>query len=210
MYNSLSGEITHKGFETLHLQGATGEEWDLLVSQTSLSDLPPLGSPAKVYTWLHCAEDIFRFYGFASLGERSLFLELIKVSGVGPRTALKYLSGLSWKDFAAALEAGDAARLSRVPGLGLKTAQKIILALKGKVNLDEAAVTPPGRKSTLDPALLDLIQALCEMGFERRRVEDSLKELAGAEDLQDLEKSAREQKLFQRALMALSGASNGA
>ncbi len=138
MWNSLSGEITRKGLEQVFLQ--SGDlEWDIAMGRFGLEALPPVGQRARVYVWLQHTEDSMRLFGFASVTERSLFLDLLKVSGVGPKLALKALSGMRHQDFAVALEAGDAARLSKVPGVGLKTAQKIILALQGKLILDDTA-----------------------------------------------------------------------
>jgi len=137
-----------------------------------------------------------KLFGFASVTERSLFLDLLKVSGVGPKLALKALSGMRHQEFAGALEAGDAARLSKVPGVGLKTAQKIILALQGKLILEEGA--------TGASATGELIASLAEMGFDRRQVEKVIKDLENDPGLVGLDPAERERKLFQLALVRLS------
>lgn len=196
MWNSVSGEITRKGLEQVFLQ--SGDlEWDIAMGRYSLEALPPVGQRTRVYVWLQHTEDTMKLFGFATVTERSLFLDLLKVSGVGPKLALKALSGMRYQEFAGALEAGDAARLSKVPGVGLKTAQKIILALQGKLVLDESSgpgATPTG----------ELIAALAEMGFDRRQVEKVVKELENDPALSALETVERERRLFQLALVKLS------
>jgi len=195
MWNSVSGEITRKGLEQVFLQSGD-MEWDIAMGRFGLDALPPVGQRAKVYVWLHHTEDAMRLFGFASVTERALFLDLIKVSGVGPKLALKALSGMRHQEFAAALESGDAAKLSKVPGVGLKTAQKIILALQGKLVLEESAAgtNPTG----------ELIAALAEMGFDRRIVEKTVKELESDAALTSLSVEERERRLFQLALVKLS------
>jgi len=196
MWNSLSGEITRKGLENLFLQ--SGDlEWDISMGRFSLEALPPVGQRAKVYVWLQHTEDQMRLFGFASVTERSLFLDLLKVSGVGPKLALKALSGMRHQEFAGALEAGDAPRLAKVPGVGLKTAQKIILALQGKLVLDDVA--GPGASPTAE-----LVAALAEMGFDRRQVDKVVKDLENDTEVVGLTDTERERKLFQLALVRLS------
>ena len=196
MWNSISGEITRKGLENLFLQSGD-MEWDISIGRFSLEALPPVGQRAKVYVWLQHTEDQMKLFGFASVTERSLFLDLLKVSGVGPKLALKALSGMRHQEFAGALEAGDAARLSKVPGVGLKTAQKIILALQGKLILDDT--TGPGASPTAE-----LVSALAEMGFDRRLVDKVVKELENDTEVLGLSDTERERKLFQLALVKLS------
>jgi len=196
VWNSVSGEITRKGLEQVFLQ--SGDlEWDIAMGRFSLEALPPVGQRAKVYVWLQHTEDTMKLFGFASVTERSLFLDLLKVSGVGPKLALKALSGMRHQEFAGALEAGDAGKLSKVPGVGLKTAQKIILALQGKLILDETS--GPGASPTGE-----LIAALAEMGFDRRQVEKVVKDLENDPTLAGLETVERERRLFQQALLKLS------
>jgi Holliday junction DNA helicase RuvA len=172
-------------------------EWDIAMGHYSIAALAPVGQRARVYTWLQHTEDSMKVFGFASVQERSLFLDLIKVSGVGPKLALKCLSGMPHQEFARALEANDAGRLSKVPGLGLKTAQKIILALQGKLLLLDD--TLPGGNP-----LGELIASLAEMGFDRRDVEKVVQELGNDPELGKLSVAERERTMFQRALLSLS------
>jgi len=196
MWNSISGEITRKGLEQVFLQ--SGDlEWDISMGRFSLEALPPVGQRARVFVWMQHTEDAMKLFGFASVTERSLFLDLLKVSGVGPKLALKALSGMRHQEFAGALEAGDAARLSKVPGVGLKTAQKIILALQGKLVLDDTA-------GLVTSATAELVASLAEMGFDRRIVDKVVKELENEPSVLGLDATERERKLFQLALVRLS------
>jgi len=139
-----------------------------------------------------------KLYGFASVRRRAAFLELLKVEGIGPKGALKILSGISQDDLEKALENGDIARLEAVPGLGKKTAQKMVLALKGKlVQTQDVSVSSSPYN--------DLVEALAAMGYDRRMAADAL---ARAENAigRDLPDKEREKLLFQEAIIFLSGA----
>jgi Holliday junction DNA helicase RuvA len=138
-----------------------------------------------------------KLYGFADAERRATFLELLKVEGIGPKGALKIMGGIGQEDLAKALETGDLVRLEAVPGLGKKTAQKMLLALRGKLAAPES---PP---ETAGP-YGDLIGALVEMGYDRRDAAEALgkaeKELAPGMDAAEKEKL-----LFKQAIVYLSG-----
>ncbi|MFW5737903.1 MAG: Holliday junction branch migration protein RuvA, partial [Spirochaetota bacterium] len=133
MFNSLSGTITGRGPNALFLTTA-GVEWELEVSGFTLRTLASNDADdrVRVYTYLYHREDQMRLFGFASPDERRVFLELTRVSGIGPRAAVKMLSATSPSELIRMLEAEDVDGLVRLPGLGRKTAQKMILALRGK------------------------------------------------------------------------------
>jgi Holliday junction DNA helicase RuvA len=196
MFNSLTGEITFKGDERLCVQTG-GVEWDLTASRRALERLPPVGQVARIYTHLVHRDDAMRLYGFSDQAERALFLDLQKVDGVGPRGALKMLSGVDREQFAQALDHDDLDALSALPGVGRKTAQKIILTLKGKL-------TPIGEGQSMS-AEDDMARALVGMGFDRRTakaaVASALKTLAG----RDLKGEERERELFKLALSIAGG-----
>jgi Holliday junction DNA helicase RuvA len=123
-------------------------------------------------------------------------LELLKVEGIGPRAAVKILGGIGQEDLERALEAGDLARLEAVPGLGKKTAQKMILALKGKI-----AQTPPA--SAPASPYGELVEALAEMGYDRRAAAEALSKAEAALPA-GLAEAEREQALFREAIVRLS------
>ena len=132
MFNSLRGIITDKQKESVCLLYG-GLEWEISVPATDIAELPPVGEESRVFTWLYHREDQMKLYGFSGEKRRATFLELIKVEGVGPKGALKIMGGIGQEELEKALEAEDLSRLEAVPGLGKKTAQKMILALKGKL-----------------------------------------------------------------------------
>ncbi|WP_052078273.1 Holliday junction branch migration protein RuvA [Spirochaeta lutea] len=198
-----------------------GVSFQLEVSQTTLGVLAQIQSKqseTSLYTYLHVREDLLQLYGFASLQEKEVFLALLSVSGIGPKQALKILSGISPEDFISVIEREDIKHLESLPGLGKKTAQKILLALAGKLYLEH----PAGEKSPRSklPQTIDAIAtALIEMGFERRVVITALPEigttilgelhpeltnLASLEKLPSGERNAFEGELMRRAIIELS------
>ena len=196
MFNSLTGEITSKGDERLCLQTG-GVEWELTASRKALERLPAVGQVARVYTHLVHREDAMRLYGFSDQAERALFLDLQKVDGVGPRGALKMLSGLDREQFEKALDRDDLEALSALPGVGRKTAQKIILALKGKL-------TPVG-EGRGRPAEQDIATALVGMGFDRRTARSAASAAQAALASRGLKGEELERELLRQALSIASG-----
>ena len=162
MFNSLAGTVTHKDTERVFLQSGS-VEWELWTTGQSLSTLPAIGAEVTIFTYLHHREDVLRLYGFATAQEREVFLELIRVDSVGPRLALKVLSGIPANQFAAAVDAEDLPTLQAIPGLGQKTAQKIVLRLKGRLT-----ATPVEGTVRVGVSKEDIVAALTGMGFDRR------------------------------------------
>lgn len=196
MFNSLTGEITHKGDERLCLQTG-GVEWELTASRRALERLPAVGQVARIYTHLVHREDAMRLYGFADQAERALFLDLQKVDGVGPRQAMKMLSSIDREAFSHALDRDDLDALSAVPGVGKKTAQKIILALKGKL-------TPVGEGRDR-PAEDDIATALVGMGFDRKTARAAASAAQSALAGRGLRGEELERELLRHALSIASG-----
>ncbi|MDP3178609.1 MAG: Holliday junction branch migration protein RuvA [Spirochaetaceae bacterium] len=196
MFNSITGRLSEKRADSVCVDTG-GVEWELAVPSRSVDDFGALGDEAKAYTWLHHYEDGMRLFGFPSREERAVFLELMKVEGIGPKQALRVLSGIRPEALEAALDADDLAALQRVPGVGPKLAQKMVLALKGK--LVRPSEGSPGR-SEAGGEWSDLIRALADMGFDRKQAEKTVKAIApsipaGPE---------RERELFRRSLLDLS------
>jgi holliday junction DNA helicase RuvA len=191
MFNSLSGEITHKDGEKL-LLSTGGIEWEILSSARSLAALPVVGSGARVFTHLYHREDTMRLYGFATSAERDLFLELMRVEGVGPRVAIRILSGVDVARFVEAVDRGDLATLTSIPGVGEKMGQKILLRLKGKL------VSPE------DGGLHeDIVVALTGMGFDRKEARDALAAAAREAGSSGLDAEQLERDLLTRAMKLL-------
>jgi len=152
--------------------GGVGYEVD--VPMSTFFNLPALGEPVVLLTHLVVREDAHLLYGFLTEGERGTFRELVKISGVGPRTALAILSGLSVAELAAAVGRQDGARLVKVPGIGKKTAERLLLELKGKLGPDLAL---PAGASALSDAQADIAQALQALGYNEREAQAAIKAL---------------------------------
>jgi Holliday junction DNA helicase RuvA len=195
MFNSIRGIITGKSSDTVYILTG-GIEWDISVPAKDIERLPPPGTEGKVYTWLYHKEDQMKLYGFADEAGRNTFLELIKVDGIGPRGGIKIMGGIGREDLEQALEAEDLARLERVPGLGKKTAQKMILSLRGKLT----SLPQPGTACPYG----DLVKALEEMGYDRRAAVAAL-EKAAAEAAPGLSGDQKEQHIFREAILNLGG-----
>ena len=132
MFNSLKGVITYKAHNTVHLD-VNGWEWDLYVPTSAIEELGDIGSTARIFTWMYVREDMMKMFGFATEEERNVFLDLLKVEGVGAKGAIKILSNISISKFIEALDGGNTEALEAVSGIGKKTAAKIMLTLKGKL-----------------------------------------------------------------------------
>ena len=186
-----------KGSEALFLVTG-GLEWEITMPATDMERAPSIGGECRVFTWLYHRDDQMRLFGFSDETRRNTFLELLKVEGIGPKGALKIMGGIGQEELERALEAGDLARLEAVPGLGKKTAQKMLLALKGKlVHTPEASpdASPYG----------DLIEALAEMGYEKKAASGAIAR-AEQELPSGLSRAEKEKLLFKNAIVYLSGA----
>jgi Holliday junction DNA helicase RuvA len=195
VFNSISGEVTYKDDNRIFLQ-AGAVEWEIQVSRSTSDELPEEGQTAKVYVYLHHRDDQMKLFGFSQVVERDVFLDLLKVEGVGPRQALKILSGTEVHRFIEALEGENLEILSAIPGVGKRTAQKIILKLKGKLS-----VSTPGGVSLEE----DLVNALAGMGFDRRSASTAVTSALRALPDRDLDREELERELFKTALAQLSG-----
>ncbi|ULQ60098.1 Holliday junction branch migration protein RuvA [Brucepastera parasyntrophica] len=164
MFNSISGIITAKTPASVFLEN-NGIEWDIMVPALAIDSFGAVGAEVRVYTWLYHKEDSMRLFGFFSPAQRDLFLNLMKVEGIGPKQAVKILSHISVNAFEEAVDGEDLAQLERVPGIGKKTAQKMILALKGNLVRDNQGAL---HIKTGISKYEDIINALVEMGYERK------------------------------------------
>jgi holliday junction DNA helicase RuvA len=213
VFNSLYGTISGHRFPLVFLRTG-GMEWQLEVSAATFQSVMNTETDGdhRVFTYLHSREDLLRLYGFWTEAERRAFMELISVPGIGPRQALKILSGTTPDSLVRYLDEEDIPALTRIPGLGKKTAQRLILQLKGHLVLDPDG-TGAGAAGAVVSASNELLEALTEMGFDRKRAEVALKaaeaELsAGAGDSalpNGQHGRDMEQELFRRAIVALSG-----
>ncbi len=173
MIGRLTGRLAARNPPQVLLDvGGVGYEVD--VPMSTFFNLPGLGEPVVLLTHLVVREDAHLLYGFLTEGERGTFRELVKISGVGPRTALAILSGLSVAELAAAVGRQDGARLVKVPGIGKKTAERLLLELKGKLGPDLAL---PAGASAMSDAQADIAQALQALGYNEREAQAAIKAL---------------------------------
>lgn len=204
MFNSLTGIITGKFPKQLFLD-TNGVEWDLCMPDSNLDLIGVVGSEARVYTWLQHTDQLMTLYGFASADERSVFLDLLKVDGVGPKGAVKIMSSVSSSRLMEVLENGDLEMLEKIPGVGKKTAGKMMLTLKGKLKLSENS-GPVIRVDSASP-YADVVMSLASMGYDKRTVEQKIAQLIEqlGTDASFTSKSQKEREdiLFRRAIVEL-------
>ncbi len=149
-----------------------GVGYEVMVPMSTFYNLPDLGASVRLLTHFVVREDAQILYGFATAPEREAFRELIKISGVGPRTALSVLSGMGVSELSQAITAQDASRLTKVPGIGKKTAERLLLELKGKLGPDLGIVA-----NIVSAAQTDILQALLALGYSDKEAAASLKAL---------------------------------
>lgn len=200
MFNSITGTITGKGLSSVCID-THGIEWDVTVPRPD--DFPPMGERGRVFTWLYHTENSMTLFGFATEEERTLFFDLNKVDGIGPRGAVKILSHIDKARLSAALENGDIALIEKVPGVGKKTAAKMLLALKGKLTIP--ASTPVVKQ---DVPYSAVIESLVSMGYDRRDCESAVKRLSdtlsASSDWEAKRVTEKEDTIFRKALVDLA------
>ena len=156
---------------TLEVQGV-GYEID--VPMSTFYNLPNLGERVTLYTHLVVREDAHLLYGFINEAERKAFRQLLRISGVGARTALSLLSGMSVADLVQAVTTQESARLTKVPGIGKKTAERLLLELKDKLGAELGAGAAPSAAAAADS---DVLNALLSLGYNEKEARYALKHL---------------------------------
>jgi len=170
-----------------------GVGYQVFLAKNTLLSLPELGAKLELKIHTVVREDNISLYGFRRASEKDLFLKLIQVSNVGPKLALTIMSGLPVEDLAAAIRGEDLVRLTAIPGIGKKTAERLIVELKDKVLAwlgkgGEAAIPAVGAPTSLSE---EAISALVNLGYTRQEAQQALKSIPGAAEL-PLEKLVRE------------------
>ena len=172
MIGRLSGLLAQKS-PPLVLLDVHGVGYEVDVPMSTFYNLPALGEKVVLLTHFVVREDAQVLFGFLTEGERATFRQLVKISGVGPRTALSILSGLSVDELAQAVTRQDGARLVKVPGIGKKTAERLLLELKGKLGPDLALPS----SAPVSHSQADITQALQALGYSDREGAAALKAL---------------------------------
>lgn len=187
MYAFITGTIEEKdnSKDTSYVViNCGGVGYEIFVSVSTLASLPDVGNVATIFTYLHVREDIFQLFGFATKQEKSLFLELITVSGVGAKTALAILSGITPSQIVMAIATGDVKLLSSVKGLGKKTAERIILELKGTMgDMQGLSITSSDLQTPISTSATDeAVDVLTAMGLSRMEAINLVKQVASPHD----------------------------
>ena len=149
-----------------------GVGYDVTISVPTFSELPPAGSEVSLHIHTHVREDQIALYGFLRPEEKQLFEKLITVSGIGPKLAITILSGMPADDMVNAIRGNDLARLRKIPGIGRKTAERMVLELRDKlppVGTDQVQVVP-----SLSAVQEDVLSALVNLGYQRASAEKAL------------------------------------
>jgi Holliday junction DNA helicase RuvA len=159
---------------------AGGVGYDVMIAVPTFSRLPEAGHEVRLHIHTHVREDAIALYGFLSRDERSLFEKLISVSGVGPRLAITVMSGLPAPELSAALRRGETDRLVRIPGIGKKTAERLVMELRDKVPPVAGEETPPPAPGALTPLEQDVLSALVNLGCARPAAEAAVRKTSAA------------------------------
>lgn len=172
MIASLKGILKTKATDSI-IVDCQGVGYQVFVSLNTFYELPLENHTIDLHIHTHITQDHWSLYGFLNPEEKIIFQQLIKVSGIGPKMALNLLSGLNPYEVAQAISKGDAAALTKIPGIGQKTAERIIVDLKGKILASAKALSKPQASQTYDEAL----SALIHLGYTRGQAEGSLSKL---------------------------------
>lgn len=180
-----------------------GVGFEVLVSVRDAADMPPAGEDVKLYTYMSVSEDAIRLYGFLSQDDLNVYKTLITVSGVGPKAALGILGVLSANDVRFAVFSEDDKALARAPGIGGKTAKKLILELKDKLKLEDAIQgadagfqsAEVSSSAAIDAELADAVQALTALGYSNSEALRAVRKVKVTEEMstQDILKQALKQ-----------------
>jgi Holliday junction DNA helicase RuvA len=172
MIGRISGTLVEKNFPQI-IVSCHGVGYEIDVPMSTFYPLPRTGEEITLLTHLVVREDAHLLFGFITAAERTAFRQLLKISGVGPKVALSVLSGLSVDDLSVAVTSGDAARLTKVPGIGKKTAERLVLELRDKLPKTVAAVRTEGASATGN----DVVGALLALGYNEREAAAAVKQV---------------------------------
>jgi Holliday junction DNA helicase RuvA len=153
-----------------------GVGYEVVISVPTFSDLPPLGSEVALHIHTHVREDQLALYGFLRAEEKQLFEKLITVSGIGPKLAITILSGMAAQELGNAIRGNDVARLTKIPGIGRKTAERLVLELRDKLPVAGQEIVPavPAFSAVQE----DVLSALVNLGYQRAAAEKALASIA--------------------------------
>lgn len=174
-----------------------GVGYDVTISVPTFSELQATGAEVALHIHTHVREDALSLYGFLRLAEKHLFEKLLTVSGIGPKLAITILSGMPADEMVGAIRNGDVARLTRIPGIGKKTAERMVLELRDKLPA-QVGTAEVGAAAATSPVEEDVISALVNLGYQRAVAEKALQTSGKGKEAQNFD------ALFRAALGVLS------
>ncbi len=184
MIGRISGTLLEK-HPPLVLVDVGGVGYEIDVPMSTLYNLPAVGEKVALHTQLIVREDAHQLYGFATHDERAAFRQLLKISGVGPKLALTILSGLSVAELSHVVAAQEVGRLTKIPGIGKKTAERLLLELRDKLPGSGAAVLLSGAEVAPAVGRNDVLDALLALGYNEREASWAVKQLPAGLDVSD-------------------------
>ena len=169
MYAFISGKVDNISQDGTVVIDNNGIGYNIVVTGNTLTKMPRVGENIKLYTYTHIKEDIFALYGFMHFDEKLMFEKLININGVGCKMAIGILSGVDSTSLAVSIASGDVSSLSKIKGIGKKTAERIILELKEKVDITEFTTTSiaGSTNSGLSTEINDAVTALVSLGISK-------------------------------------------
>lgn len=188
MISYVEGKLVARG-ETGVVLDHQGIGLEILVPGSLLEQMPAIGTEVKIYTYFHVREDAMQLFGFATQADKELFQLLITVSGIGPKGGLALMGTLSGDDIRFAILSDDAKTIAKAPGIGAKTAQKLILELKDKVDIQDSIETvlqhgeTEYNKSEVNRIQTDAVEALTALGYSST---DALRAVRSVEITEDM------------------------
>ena len=199
MFAFIEGQVCEKANGTLILL-SSGIGWQISCSMNTLQNAPAAGETMRCYTYLSVREDAVELFGFSSKEEKELFLQLTSVSGIGPKTALGVLGSMPIRDLSLAILLGDTAALSRAPGIGKKTAQRIALELKDKITQADVSAAADSAAPAVLPAtdnVMEAVEALVALGYSPTEARNAVSGVRNQSD--------KPEELIRLALRAMAG-----
>ena len=195
MYSYIIGKVINK-FKNILILENNNIGYEIYMTEIALSELN-IGEEAKIYTYYNVSQDNISLFGFKNLEEKKMFENLISVSKIGAKTAIGILSSISTAEFAIAIITNDINRLSKLPGIGKKTAQRIVLEITDKVKTEEIIFTEEKENNvdknfgiSITEKEKDVVEALKVLGYNIREIEDVMKTLDIRESTEDMIKQA--------------------
>jgi len=187
----LTGRLRRKAVDHLIID-VSGVGYQVQAPLSTYYKLPEIGEEVTLHIHTYVREDALSLYGFLGEQEKGLFLLLMGVSGIGPRLALGMLSSLSVADIAAAIQTSDDSKLCTIPGIGKKTAARLVLELKDKTKLLPIVAMPSDRRATATDHREDALWALVNLGYKKQQAEEALKKVVHVQSGLTIEALIRE------------------